>query len=53
MERGAWQATVHRISESDTAEATEHARMHHFTLPPEGMKFPILQFLSTLIVLHF
>ena len=27
-DRGAWQATVHRVAESDTTEATEHARMH-------------------------
>ena len=26
MDRAAWQATVHRIKESDTNEATEHAR---------------------------
>ena len=24
MERGAWQATVHRVTESDMSEATEH-----------------------------
>ena len=24
MDRGAWQATVHRVAESDTTEATEH-----------------------------
>ena len=27
MDRGAWQATVHRVAESDMTEATEHARM--------------------------
>ena len=26
MDRGAWWATVHRVAESDTTEATEHAR---------------------------
>ena len=26
MDIGAWQATVHRVAESDTTEATEHAR---------------------------
>ena len=25
MDRGAWQATVHRVAESDTTEVTEHA----------------------------
>ena len=25
MDRGAWWATVHRVAESDTTEATEHA----------------------------
>ena len=25
MDRGAWQATVHRVTESDTTEATLHA----------------------------
>ena len=27
MDRGAWQATVHRVAESDTIEVTEHACM--------------------------
>ena len=36
MDRGAWQATVHRVAESDTAEVTEHAS----TLPSTGgLKF--------------
>ena len=30
-DRGAWQATVHGVTESDTTEATEHARMHSHT----------------------
>ena len=25
MDRGAWQATIHRVSKSDTTEMTEHA----------------------------
>ena len=28
MGRRAWQATVHRVAESDTTEATQQARMH-------------------------
>ena len=28
MDRGAWQATVHRVAESDTTEATEHTTQH-------------------------
>jgi len=27
MERGAWQAIVHRVAESDMTEATEHAHL--------------------------
>ena len=27
MERGAWQATVHRVGESDLTESTAHACM--------------------------
>ena len=27
MDRGAWRATVHKVAESDTTEATEHACM--------------------------
>ena len=43
MDRGAWQATVHRVTELDMTEATQHARMHtkqsinfnfiHFCIP--------------------
>ena len=27
MDRGAWQATVHGVSESETIEATEHVHL--------------------------
>ena len=27
MDKGAWKATVHRVTKSDTAEATEHTRI--------------------------
>ena len=27
MDRGAWRATIHRVTESDMTEATEHARL--------------------------
>ena len=27
VDRGAWQATVHRVAESDTTEATSHSCM--------------------------
>ena len=30
MDRGAWWATVHRVSKSDRNEATEHTPMLHF-----------------------
>ena len=34
MDRGAWWATVHRVTELDTTEATEHTHTHTFiTLP--------------------
>ena len=29
MDRGAWQATAHRIAESDTTEATKHSSTHY------------------------
>ena len=28
MDRGPWWATVHRVTESDTTEATQHASVH-------------------------
>ena len=31
MDRGAWRATVHRVAELDTTEATERARAHTHT----------------------
>ena len=32
LDRGAWQAMVHRVAESDTTEVTEHARMHQIDI---------------------
>ena len=33
MDRGAWQASVHRVSESDTTEGTQHAHTHaHYSV---------------------
>ena len=29
MDRGTWQPTVHRVAESDMAEATEHSTAQH------------------------
>ena len=31
MDRGAWRATVHRVAELDTTEATEHVHTHTHT----------------------
>ena len=31
MDRGAWQATVHRVAGSDMAEATDHTHTHTHT----------------------
>ena len=31
MDRGAWQATIHRVAESDTTEVTEHVYTHGYT----------------------
>ena len=31
MERGAWQAIVHRLAESDTTEANEHTNLNTVT----------------------
>ena len=28
MDRGAWQATVHRVAELDTTEVTSHTHTH-------------------------
>ena len=32
MDRGAWRATVHRVAESDTTEATQHTHTHRLGL---------------------
>ena len=31
MDRGAWRAMIHRVTESDTTEVTLHAHMHPLT----------------------
>ena len=31
MDRGAWQATIHRVTESDTTEVTWHVHTHGYT----------------------
>ena len=31
MDRGAWQATIHRVAESDTTEVTWHVHTHGYT----------------------
>ena len=41
MDRGGWWATVHRVTESDTTEATEQAQAKSFYLP--SPQFPHLQ----------
>ena len=33
MDREAWQATVHKVAESDTTEVTPHAQTQDFFLP--------------------
>ena len=37
MDRGAWWATVHRVAESDTTEATEHTGMAVMVISPKAM----------------
>ena len=36
MDRGAWQAAVHRVTESDMTEATQHARSSGSLTPRTG-----------------
>ena len=39
MDRGTWQAIVHRVAkESDTAELMEHTRTHAFKKLPHGQR---------------
>ena len=34
IDRGGWQATVHRVAESDMTEVTEHANMNSTSTAP-------------------
>ena len=34
IDRGGWQATVHRVAESDMTEVTEHASMNSTSTAP-------------------
>ena len=36
VDRGAWQATAHRVAESERTEATLHAHKQGISLPPAG-----------------
>ena len=40
MDRGAWQATVHRVAELDTTEVTYHAHMHTIVSKSAGAQCP-------------
>ena len=37
MGRGAWRATVRRVAEADTTEATEHAHGHSVSRVPRSL----------------
>ena len=39
MDRGAWQAMVHRVTELDTTEATQHACMQ-YTVMTNNLHYP-------------
>ena len=49
MDRGAWQATVHRVADSDTSEATQQSlyikpgQMVSTRLTPENLVYRILR----------
>jgi len=50
MDRGAWQATVHRIVESDTTEVTEHVHMQTISSLLSIFYFHSLIFLLLVII---
>ena len=43
MDRGAWQATVHRVAESDTTEATQHTDAQIRSRQAAGEYFMVLE----------
>ena len=50
MDRGAWQATVHRIGESDMTQGTEHACMAHYSINSDLVKiFEVFAMLKILL----
>ena len=43
IDRGAWQATIHRFAGSDMAEVTDHTHTHTHTHTDTGEKNPLLK----------
>ena len=61
MDRGAWQATVHRVAELDTTEVTLHTHTHTHTHTRDACQLPALEthrliealYNTTLLSTHF